>query len=224
MNRHNIENYKMLPRVADFAATNVGMFPKSSAGAEVQAELSAAVRELAELSTARVSTETALRSASKERAHARETLKELLMRVNRTARALDTELFRAVIKPTDHALIQSGRAFAADIEPMKKDFIKYGISASSVTEAVETLERAIREYTSGTTKHAATVQVFNEKLELSMGILRRFEALVENILGSDSSVIAAWTVARTVSRVTPRRRPAKTPAIGIEATPADKAA
>jgi cob(I)alamin adenosyltransferase len=224
MNRHNIETTKMLTRVADFAATNVGMFPKSSAGAEVQADLSAAVRDLAALSSARISSETALRSASKQRALARETLKELLMRVNRTARALDTELFRAVIKPTDHALIQSGRAFAADIEPMKKDFLKYGISAVNVTDAVGTLEQAVREYSTGTAKHATAVREFNEKLDVAMGILRRFEALVENILGSDSSVIAAWTVARTVSRVSPRRRPAKTPAVSIETTPTDKAA
>ena len=224
MKRLNIETTKMLTRVADFAASNVGMFPKSSAGAEVQAELSAAVRELAELSSARVSAETALRSASKERARARETLKEVLTQVNRTARALDSELFRAVIKPTDHALIQSGRAFATDIEPMKKDFLKYGISAAKVTDAVEALERAVREYSTGRANHAATVREFNEKLELAMGIMRRFEALVENMLVGDSRVIAAWTVARTVAHVPPRSRRVKTPEVAVEPTPTDKAA
>ena len=121
MNRHNVENYKMLTRVADFAASNVGLFPKSSAGLEVQTALASAVRELTELSGARISAETVLRTGRKDRTVTREVLKGLLAQVNRTARALDSESFRSASKPTDHTLITSGRAFAADIEPIDID-------------------------------------------------------------------------------------------------------
>jgi hypothetical protein len=95
MNRHNVENYKMLTRVAAFAANNVGLFPKSSAGSDVQKSLAAAVRELAELSSARISADTALRSSRNERTIARDALKGLLAQADLTARALDSDKFRS---------------------------------------------------------------------------------------------------------------------------------
>jgi hypothetical protein len=206
MNRQNVENYKMLTRVADFAATNVGLFPKSSPGLEIQMALASAVRELAELSSARISAEAALRSGRKDRTITRDALKGLLAQVNRTARALDSESFRSAGKPTDHALITSGRAFAADIEPMRKDFIVYGISPEDVAVAVRALERAIRDYSDRKAKRAAAIREFDAKLEVAMGYMRRFEALVENILSNNTSVMAQWTVARTINRVAVRRR------------------
>src|SRR5712671_7512368 len=143
MNRIHVENYKMLTRVADFAARNVGLFPKSSPGVEIQKALASAVRDLAELSTARISAETVMRSGRKDRAVTRDVLKGLLSQANRTARALNSEVIRSASKPTDHTLITSGRAFAADIEPMKKEFRVYGISPDDVTVAAAELERAV---------------------------------------------------------------------------------
>lgn len=223
MNRQNIEMYKMLTRVADFAANTVGMLPKTSPGSEVQTALSTAVRELAELSSARISAESVLRTAGKERARARETLKGLLAQANRTARALQSEAFRATVKTSDQTLIAFGRAFAADIEPVKKDFLTYGISPEDVATAVTTLERSILDYSAGKAKQAAAIREFNEKLESALGIMRRFEALVENFLSGNSAAMAAWTVARTVNRVMPRKR-AQKPANVIEPTPPVKAA
>jgi hypothetical protein len=210
MNRHNVENYKMLTRVADFAASNVGLFPKSSAGLEIQTALASAVRELSDLSSVRISAETALRSGRKGRTIARDTLKGLLAQVNRTARALDSESFRSTGKPTDHTLIASALAFAADIAPMKKDFVVYGISPNDVTAAVRALEQALRDYSDGKAKRAAAVRELDEKLEVAMGYMRRFEALVGNYLADNSAVMAKWTVARSINRITTRKRSGKT--------------
>lgn len=218
MNRHSVENYKMLTRVADFAANNVGLFPKSSPGLEIQMALASTVSELGELSSARISAETALRSGRKDRAITRDALKGLLAQANRTARALNSEAFRSANKPTDHALITSGRAFAADIEPMKKDFLVYGLSPEDVAVAVRALERAIRECSAGKAKRAAAIREFDEKLEVAMGYMRRFEALVENFLANNSAVMAEWTVARSINRITVRKRHGK------EVAPADTAA
>src|SRR5215471_14790480 len=123
MNRHSVENYKMLTRVSDFATTNVSLFPKTSPAEEIQKALAADVSGLDTLSSARISAETVTRSAWKDRAAAREVMKDLLMQASRTARALNSEAFRSAVRPNDHALITSGRAFAADIEPIKKEFL-----------------------------------------------------------------------------------------------------
>jgi hypothetical protein len=106
-------------------------------------------------------------------------------------------------------LITSGRAFAADIEPVKKDFLGYGISPEDVAVAVGALERAIRDYSAAKAKRAAAIREFEEKLEVAMGYMRRFEALVENILAKNSSVMAEWRVARTIGRVPVRKRAGK---------------
>ena len=211
MNRIHVENYKMLTRVADFAANNVGLFPKSSPAVEIQKALAAAVGELAELSTARITADTVLRSGKKNRAITRDALKGLLAQANRTARALDSEVLRSASKPSDHSLISAGRAFAAEIEPMKKDFLDYGISPEEVTAAAAALERAIRDYTAGKAKRTAAIRDFDEKLEVATGHMRRFEALVENLLANNSAVMAEWRVARTISPVTHRKRTGKTP-------------
>jgi hypothetical protein len=209
MNRHTVENYKMLTRVSDFATMKVGLFPKTSLGLEIQKALVSAVRELDALSSARVSAETVMRSVRKDRIAAREALKGRLVQASRTARALGSEAFRTSIKPTDHELMTFVRAFAADIEPMKKEFLGYGISPDDVAAAVREQERTIRDYSAGMAKRAAVIREFEAKTEAARGDMRRFEALVENFLAKNASVMAEWKVARSVGRVSARKRSVK---------------
>jgi hypothetical protein len=211
MKRQNAENYKMLTRVADFAANHVGLFPKTSAESEVRSSLETVVGELAELASTRISAETAVRSSWTARKAARVALKGLLMQANSTARALGVDKFRLPHKPTDHGLIDVGRAFMADIEPLKKDFIKHGLSPDEVTAAVDALDRAILDYTGWKAKRSAAIREFDEKLETAMGYMRRFEALVANTQADNPAVNAEWTVARTIPRVAVRKRQAKPP-------------
>lgn len=211
MNRHNVENYKMLTKVADFAANNVGLFRKSSAGLEVQKSLETEVQELAELSSARISAESALRSGRNDRANAQDALKELFARADLTARALGSYRFRSPRKPSDHALIASGRAFAADIEPLKKEFAGYGFSPDAVAAAVKALERAVRGYAAAKSRRTAAIREFEEKLAVAMGDMRRFEAIVTNTLAGNPAAIAEWTVARSIHRVGVRKPNNKTP-------------
>src|SRR5215471_4887886 len=101
MIRRNVENYKMLTRVADFATKNVGLFAGSSAGVEVQTSLKTVMTELARLSSARIAAESTLRSARKDRDIARDAMKNLLAKADQTARALHSQQFRSPIRPTD---------------------------------------------------------------------------------------------------------------------------
>ena len=60
MNRIDIQDYQMLTRVMDFAANNVSLFPKTSAGPEILAGLGSAVAQLSEQARAQVSSEAAI--------------------------------------------------------------------------------------------------------------------------------------------------------------------
>jgi hypothetical protein len=212
MKRQNVENYTMLTQVSAFAANTVSLFPKSSAGSEVQTGLEVSVQELNDLLTARVSAETLMRSSRNDRAAARGSLKGLLTQADLTARALECDKFRLPRKPTDRALIDSGHAFATDIEPLKKDFIRHGLSPDEVIAIVDALERAILGYTGGKAKRSASIREFDKKLEVAMGYMRRFEALVANTLADNPSAMAEWTVARSINRVAVRKRNVKPPA------------
>jgi hypothetical protein len=136
-------------------------------------------------------------------------LKGLLTQADLTARALDSDMFRSPQKPTDHSLVVCARAFATDIEPMKKEFIGYGLSPEQVTEAATALEGTLLDYFAAKAKRSAAIREFEEELKVAMGIMRRFEALVANVLGDNASAMAEWTVARSITRVAARRRSRK---------------
>jgi len=59
-----------------------------------------------------------------------------------------------------------------------------------MTAAVRELERAIRNSSAGKAKRAAAIREFDEKVEVAMEDMRRFEALVENLLAKNRSVMA----------------------------------
>lgn len=98
--------------------------------------------------------------------------------------------------------------------------LTYGIPPEDVAVAVSALERAIHDYATGKAKRAAAIREFDEKLEVAMGYMRRFDALVENILSNNSAVMAQWTVARSINRVAARRRSSKPPDTIEPASPA----
>jgi len=211
MNRRNAETYKMLTRVTDFATNNVTLFAKSSASVEVQTSLKTVMGELAILSSARIAAESTLRAARNERDVARDAMKAMLAKADRTARALHSHKFRSPTRPTDHALIDGGRAFAAEIEPLKEAFIAYGFTPENVTAAVKPLEVAVLAYASARAKRSAAIREYKQKMDVAMECLRRFEVLVANTLADNSAAMTEWSMARTVSRFTPRKRAAAEP-------------
>jgi hypothetical protein len=205
MNRYSTENYKMLTRVANFAANNAALFNKSAVSAEIQASLNTVIGELAGLSSARISAENTLRTARNERYTARNILRGLLTQAEMTARALNNDKFRSPRRATDQDLIESARASAAEIESLKKEFSVYAPLTEDVTPAVQALERAVLAYGSARAGRSAAIQEFGEKLEVAMGHLRRLEAVAAITLAGNTKAMAEWTLARTVNR-TPRRR------------------
>jgi hypothetical protein len=210
MNRKNTETYKMLTRVADFATTNVGLFAKSSAGVDVQKSLKTAMEELTTAASSRVAAESALRSARNERDVAREHMKGLLARADQTARALHSHAFRSPARVSDRSLIDAGRAFAAEIEAVKDQFIAYGFSPDNVTAAVKALESAVFAYSAARSKRSAAIREFDEKLNAAMECTRRLEAIVVNTFDQNSAVMAQWLNVRTVSKI-PRKKAEEPP-------------
>ena len=213
MNRYSTQNYKMLTRVTDFANNNAGLFNKSTVGAEIQISLKAVVEEMAVLSGARISAEGVLRSARIERQEARILLRGLLTQGALTARALNNDKFRLARRVSDIELIEAGRASAIQIASMKKVFSTSGQSTEDVTPAVQALERAVLDYGTAKAKRSAAIQAFSEKMDVAMGLLRRLEALVAITLAGNTQAMTEWSAARTVGKITARKRVVETPVV-----------
>jgi hypothetical protein len=211
MNRYSTENYKMLTRVADFAANNGSLLNKSTVSMEIQTLLKAAVGDLAGLSSSRRSAESTLRSTRDERVTARVALRGLLDEAELTARALNKKGFRSPRRPSDHELIEAGRTSAAEVASLKKAFSVNGPSTEEVIPAVQALERAVSAYATARAKRSAALQEFGGKLEIAMRHLKRLDALVAITLAGNTSAMTEWTAARTVNRPPSRRKAAVEP-------------
>jgi chorismate mutase len=215
MKKSQIQNYEMLTRVVEFTTTNVSLFPKTSAAAEILEGLQSTVRRLSEQASAQMASEGALQASRTARAAARDALTRRLVLTEQVARALHSDNFPVPIRRRDHDLISSGHAFVENGAPLSKEFTKHALPLNELTAAVDALERANLDYSSGRARRAAAIQEFRSTTTEAMGYLQRLEAIVEMTLADNPTAIVAWTVARTVARVAVRKR---------EAKPADPAA
>jgi hypothetical protein len=139
------------------------------------------------------------------RAAARDALKRQLALSEQVARALNSDKFRMPPKRGDQALIVAGKAFAVDAESLKKDFIKHGLPPDDMAAAVEALERAILDYTMGITQRASAIREFGKTMEEAMVYVKRLDVLVATTLADNPTVLASWTVVRSVSRPASRK-------------------
>lgn len=212
MKRTDMQDYQMLTKVVDFAANNVGLFPKTSAAPEIVAALGSAVRQLSDQARSQVSSQAALRVSRNARAAARDALRRRLALSDQVARALNSDKFRAPLKRGDQALIDSGHALTADAESLKKDFIKHGLPLEETAAAVEALERAILDYTAGKAMRASAIREFGKTMGEAMSYVKRLDVLVATTLLDNPTAVASWTVARSVNR-SAGRKPAVTPPV-----------
>jgi len=209
MNRQNMQSYQMLTQVAEFANTNVGLFPKTSAAAEIIEALESGVSELSEKASKQISAETAMRISCNARAAARSKLRGYITHANWIATALNSGQVRTPSDGSDQSLIHSGRAFVEDVAAVSKDFAKHGVAPADVSAAVDALETAIRDYSSAKAARSAAVEGASKVLDATMNQLLRLDALVASYLEDNTGAMAAYSIARSVPRIKAHRQTVK---------------
>ena len=203
MNRRQIHMYQMLARVADFGATHAELFPKTTIAGELLAAIGSAVTKLSGHSSSQVSGNGAIRNSSGSRTAARKALKKRLEQIDQTARAMQIDKFWMPRKRAVQAIIDSGRAFARDAEPLRKQFIDHGLPETFIDDlnrAVHDLERAMLDQSVSRGSRASAIAGFNDTLNEALTLLQRFEALVSNTMPDNPEIMAAWNIARRVGR------------------------
>jgi hypothetical protein len=204
----------MLARVVDFAASNVSLFPKTTAAPQILAALTSAVSTLADQAGLRVAAEAEIRTNRRARDTARETLITRITQAEQTGKALKSDTFRPPLKRTGQAWISTGRAFAQAAEPLKKEFAQHGLPQFThvIDAAVESFEEAILARARGKALHSTAIREFDVAMKQAMDCLAGMDALVANTLSDNPAAMASWTVARTVVHIGSRKAVPKPPA------------
>ena len=211
MKSTQIQNYQMFTRVVEFMANNEGLFPKTTAAAELLDGLQSTVRELSKQASSQVASEGALRECRAAREAARQSLARRLALSEQVARALDMDKFQVQRRRRDHDLISTAHAFVENGEPLSQEFSRHSLPLKELTAGVEALQRANADYSSAKARRAAAIREFAAVEAQAMGYLLRLEAIVEISLADNPSAIASWSVARAVPKAAVRKREVKPP-------------
>jgi hypothetical protein len=203
------KRYETLKRVREFGAQQTESFPELSLGHELFAEISNVVAELDRLAADHSSGFNTAISSTDSKSALREELRDDLLAINRTARAmayatpgLDNK-FRLPRGAGDQALLTGARAFLADAAPLAAEFIKHEMPADflddlkkQIAEFEDTLNR--RSAAKGT-QVSATAGI-TDAIERGMIAVRRLDAIIRNKFRGNVGILAAWTQASHVER------------------------
>jgi hypothetical protein len=152
-----------------------------------------------------------MRESRAARTAARQSLTRRLVLTAKVGRAMNSDLFQLPDRQRDHDLISAGHAFVENGASLSKEFSRHALPLTELTAAVEALERANFDYSSGKAGRASAIQEFGSTLKEAMGYLQRLDAIVEMTLSDNPTAIASWTVARTVTRIAVRKREVRHP-------------
>lgn len=207
MNADERRRYDMLARVRDFGAENASDFPPGSVGADNFATVGAVVGELDASGAAQASGMSSGRQGTAMKSNAREDVREELRAINRTARALaldDPGLSEKFLMPrgdNDQKLIAAARAFITDAEPLKNEFVKYGLNADFLSQLqadIASFEQAVGDKNAATVEQVGATAAIDAQIERGMIAVRRLKAIVTNKYVNNSAKLAAWLSASHV--------------------------
>jgi hypothetical protein len=206
MNTLDVRKYNMLVRVRDFGSAHADLFPSDSLGGRTFAEIGVVVDRL---NTSVTSASSGRRAGRQGVAVAREALRGALEAVTRTARGIAVDApdivgkFQMPHGQNDHDLATTARRFAEDAAPMAAAFVAHGLATSFIADlqaALATFERALSGRASARGTHVGARAAITAALDLAFAIFPRLDAIVENRIGSDPNLHAAWHLARNVGR------------------------
>lgn len=215
-----IRTSNMLTRVRDLGATLVSSFPAASLGGQKFAALDTIVDDLETHGEMQSSGHGAARAGTSAKRAARMEVRERLVEIRETARALEESIpgvsdkFRIPRGNGDQALINSARAFVSAATPIKNDFLQREMPASfleDLTAAINTFESAVNDKNTNTEKRISATAAINQGLERGVKLVRELDSIVRNKFRKDAAILAAWTSASHIERP-PRKKP-------VQATP-----
>ena len=209
---------EMFIRVRQFGVSHAGALPAETRGVELFSTLDAAFRELEGHTTAQDSFRRLSKEGTTLKNIALAALQEDLKAINRTARAIALttpgleEKFRVPYNVGAQAWLASARAFAAEAEPLKAEFIRRGMNASFLEDLradIDELDELINSRAQKSVEGVAATNAIDDAIERGMNAVRELDAVVHNVFRDNAPALAEWTSASHVERA-PRRSKGET--------------
>ena len=210
MNAIERRQYEMLVRVRDFGDRYGHLFPTSSVARENFAAVAATIKELDAQDVTHMEASVTARAHRKELA--RETLLARLQAISQTARVLakDTagldQQFEVPTKPTDRAVVTTGRKFARDAAAFSSQFLAQGMPVAFLADLnalIDSFERALRDRGLGHEARRAARASTQAALSSGLAAVRSLNAIVTNHLRDDAVTRIVWDRERRI--VYPKR-------------------
>jgi hypothetical protein len=188
----------MLVRVRKFGDTHKDQFPEGSEASNAFAAVAAAVTRIDAFTDAKL---TARRVSKQEKVAAKLALAARIGAIARTARMMAKTVpsadakFPLPTRQSDVAVLQSGRLFLHEAEPVKDTFIRCGLPATFVEDlqqAVARLEQAISGRDAGKTGAVVSQKGIRSTIGKAVDTVMSLDVLVSNAFGQNEHVMNAW--------------------------------
>jgi hypothetical protein len=204
-------------RVRDFGQPRATDFTPASVGQQLFIDIGTVVTDFNRIAADEASGRGEARQGTERRAQAREALRDALEAINLTARALGNEVpgignkLRLPRGSNDRELINAARAFKAEADPLKAQFIAHEMPADfleDLDEKIATFETAISDQSSGVGSHVAAGAAMEDVIDRGNDIVRKLDAIVRNKYRDNPADLAEWTSASHTERAPRRAKPA----------------
>jgi hypothetical protein len=209
MNMLDIRRYEMLVRVKEFGVAHADLFPATALGGSLFAAVGAAIDNVTSHGTTQAH-RAAAGHATSAKAAARDRLRESLLKISRTARAVAVgtpELdgkFRVPRSRSDQRLVLAARAFVQEATPLRDLFVTHHLPATFLDDLaadITAFERVIQEHAEVKESRAAARAGISDALASGFAAVERLDAIVANALEHQHDMLAEWNCARHVSRI-----------------------
>lgn len=215
MNDTERRRYECLIRVSKFGTDNAADFPAGVAHDRFQ-EIADIVDEVEGKAAEQESGfgESAQQYAVKSTA--RETLREQMSDISRTANSMEyafdgiSDKFYFKRNLSDASLLAKGRAFVTEATPYLADFIAYGMPATFITEltaACDAFEASFSATAGATAEHVEATAGTADAIRRGMVAKRVLNGVVRNKYAGDPGKLAAWESAQHVEKAPEKDKP-----------------
>ncbi|HEX8494244.1 MAG TPA: hypothetical protein VF658_15455 [Pyrinomonadaceae bacterium] len=220
MNDADTRFYEMFLSVHGFNTTQSERIPPRTLAHDLFANLTRIISELDRHTATQVSGKRAAQESTTSKAAARAELYYDLDAIRRTARAASYTIpgledkFRFSTRMKDQDLLATARAFLADAEPYKDEFIRRGLPANFLDDLradIAAFEQAITRKLRGRETHVTSSAAIDDLIDEGVRTVRELDPIMRNMFAAEPAILAAWLSAIHVERPPRRSKNKKTP-------------
>lgn len=227
MNDRENRRYQMFVRAHGFGTEHARDFAPTSLGTQLFTTLAEIVSTLDTHAGSQVSSRGSAKQGTASREQARQALRDDLEAINRTARAMSDEVtglndkFRMPRPGNDPNLLAAARAFLADADAFKGQFIAHELPADfldDLRDDIAAVEKAISDQSSGMGHSVAAGASIEQSIDDGVALVRKLDSIIKNKYSNNRAVLAEWTSASHTERDPRAKATSKAPASQPDAT------